>query len=89
MSGSEEGGFSGLLMKPFFLAQVSRMLAAAGSRIAALFSAAGPCVAHSGTDGAWEREIESGFEVGYVGVGRYANQGCHAVQTPHVAARAV
>lgn len=29
---------------------------AAGSRIAALFSAAGPCVVHSGTDGAWERE---------------------------------
>jgi len=53
------------------------MLAAAGSRIAALFSAAGPCVVHSGTDG----EMESGFQVGYV-----ANQGCRA---PHVAARAV
>jgi hypothetical protein len=72
-------------MKPFFLAQ----LAAAGSRIAALFSAAGPCVAHSGTDGAWEREIESGLEAGYVRVGRYANRGCRAVQAPHVAARAV
>jgi hypothetical protein len=49
---------------------------AAGSRIAALFSAAGPRIAHSGTDGAWEREIESGLEAGYVRVGRYANQGC-------------
>lgn len=57
---------------------------AAGSRIAALFSAAGPCVVHSGTDGAWEREMESGFQVGYV-----ASQGCRAVQAPHVAARAV
>jgi len=52
------------------------MLAAAGSRLAALFSAAGPCVAHLGTDGAWEREIESGCEAGYVRVGRFANQGC-------------
>ena len=69
-------------MKPFFLAQVPHMLAAAGSRTAALFSAAGPCVAHSGTDGAWEREIESEFKAGYVRVGRHANQGCRAGMWP-------